>query len=171
MTCAVVYTPRLPSAVFSLHLTISILLQNPAGPCGVQTAGPTAERASPQMTRCCLYRASKAAPAQPPQSPSLPPQSQNLPRRWTSWVWTVPTSAVPQLSPRSPRRPPPPPPQISWGTCSGGHHSQPACRPLPSPHHTKWLPTQPRRALRLRQVGSTRGSQAKSSLFCAAWDA
>lgn len=150
--------------LFSLHLTISVLLQSPAGPSGVQTAGATAARASPLMTRCCLYQASKAAPAQPPKSQSPRPQSQNPQRRWTSWAWTVPTSAVPRLSPRSPRPPPPPPLQTFWGTCSGDHHSQPVCRPLPSPHLTKWLPTHPRPALHLHQVGNTIGSRAKFRL-------
>lgn len=168
-TCAVVCIPHLPSAVFSLHLTIFILWQSPAGPRGVQTAGATAERASPRTTRCCLSRASKAAPAQSAKGQRLPPQRlppQNPPRRWTSWAWTGWTSAVPQLRLRPPRPPPPPPPpQISWGTCLGGHHSQPVGRPLPSPHHTKWLPTQPRRAPRLHQVGKPGGSQAQTQLI------
>lgn len=134
-------------------LSVSSSCQSRASPTGVQTDGATVPRASPRMTRCCLSRASKATPARPPKNLSpllqrLPPQ--NPPKKWIFSASTGRTSAVPRLSPRLLLLQPPP--RISWGTCSGGRHSQPVCRHLPSPHRTKWPQTLPHHAPRLLQV-------------------
>ena len=111
----------------------------------VRTVGAMARRVSPLMTRCSLSLASEATPARPPKNPTilLQPRPPLHPlRKWISLalMGRTLTPGVLHLSPRRLL----PQPLTSWGTCSGGHRSQPVGPHLPSPHHIKSSQTLPR---------------------------